>query len=48
MRNKFAVAVQWAGLAVTSTGIALWSLPAGLAVAGIGMVGFGALLEAGK
>lgn len=44
-----ATILEAVGLVIVSLGVALWSVPAGLVVAGLGVVAFGLALEkAGK
>jgi len=43
-----ATILQIAGISVVSLGVGLWFVPAGLVVAGTGLVLFGIALERGK
>jgi hypothetical protein len=43
-----ATILQALGVAVTSIGIGLWFLPAGIVAGGVGLILFGIALERGK
>jgi hypothetical protein len=43
-----ATIIQAVGVCLISTGVALWSLPAGVCVLGAGVILFGIAMERGK
>jgi hypothetical protein len=47
MTNRLAAALQGVGIAATATGVGLYSIPAGVIVAGIGALAVGVALERG-